>query len=57
MTCAVYKLQSLSGKFYIGSSKYAEKRIRTHELTAKRGVNSPSLNSAYAKYGVLQARC
>lgn len=54
MTCGVYKLQSPSGKFYIGSSIHAEKRTREHRRLGRFGVHyNETLNAAFRKYGDL----
>lgn len=56
MTCGVYKLESPSGKFYVGSSVNIERRESHHQWAARhrRFRRSPKLYRAYAKYGNLR---
>ena len=57
MTCGVYVLESLSGKFYIGSSVDIKVRLKRHRTDLRRGVHSNQrLQDAFAKYGQLIER-
>lgn len=53
MSMGIYKIESPSGRFYIGSSTNVERRLRTHrrELLNGAHINS-ALRNAASKYGV-----
>lgn len=53
MTMGIYKIESPSGRFYIGSSTNVERRLRTHrrELRCGSHINS-ALRNAVSKYGL-----
>jgi len=53
MSMGIYKIESPSGSFYIGSSTNVERRLRTHrrELLSGTHINS-ALRNAASKYGV-----
>lgn len=53
MTCGIYKIvNTLNGKFYLGSSKNIEKRFKKHLKDAsKQRHNSIHFQRAYGKYG------
>lgn len=52
MACGIYKIESPSGGFYIGSSANIEHRFRQHKSELRQGIHSNGiLQNAYNKYG------
>jgi len=52
MTCGIYKIESPSGKKYIGSSHRVEYRFKEHKRMLRRGNHDcEALQHAYNKYG------
>lgn len=48
----IYRIHFGSGNFYVGSSAYLEKRLRSHLSELRRGTHhSPALQRAFNKYG------